>query len=174
MLITICLSLVKCLLIFFAHFWMCVVCHYYYGVVRVVYIFWIRLLYQIRVLHIHVFFWSFACLFIFMLPFYFVWFGFLFVCFCLFFFWPLCVACGILFPEPGIEPAPPAVTVWSLNHWTAREVPSFYFYLFIFIFKWLFLKCSSFNFDEVQFIMLSGIEIFAQLKVLKIFSYVLF
>ena len=25
--------------------------------------------------------------------------------------------------QPGIEPAPPAVEVWSLNHWTAREVP---------------------------------------------------
>ena len=32
-------------------------------------------------------------------------------------------ACGILFPRPGIEPVPPAVEVWSLNHWTAREVP---------------------------------------------------
>ena len=24
---------------------------------------------------------------------------------------------------PGIEPMSPAVEVWSLNHWTAREVP---------------------------------------------------
>ena len=31
-------------------------------------------------------------------------------------------ACGILVPQPGIEPAPPAVEAQSLNHWTAREV----------------------------------------------------
>ena len=23
----------------------------------------------------------------------------------------------------GIEPVPPAMEAWSLNHWTAREVP---------------------------------------------------
>ena len=34
------------------------------------------------------------------------------------------MACGILVPLPGIELTPPAVEVWSLNHWTAREVPS--------------------------------------------------
>ena len=28
---------------------------------------------------------------------------------------------------PGIKHVPPAVEVWSLNHWTAREVPSSYF-----------------------------------------------
>ena len=46
----------------------------------------------------------------------------------LFLFWPHSAACGILVPKPGIEPAPPAVEAWSLNHWTAREVsflPSF-------------------------------------------------
>ena len=32
-------------------------------------------------------------------------------------------ACGILVPWPGIEPASPALEAWSLNHWTAREVP---------------------------------------------------
>ena len=26
-------------------------------------------------------------------------------------------------PLPGIEPAPPALEAWSLNHWTARELP---------------------------------------------------
>ena len=40
----------------------------------------------------------------------------------LLFFWPHRVACGILVPLPGIEPTPPAVEAWSLNHWTAREV----------------------------------------------------
>ena len=32
------------------------------------------------------------------------------------------VVCGILVPRPGIEPVPPVVEAWSLNHWTAREV----------------------------------------------------
>ena len=40
-----------------------------------------------------------------------------------FFFWPHCMACGILVPSPGIEPTSPALEVWSLNHWTTREVP---------------------------------------------------
>ena len=44
-----------------------------------------------------------------------------------FFFWPCRVACGILVPWPGIKPVPPAVEVWSPNHWTAREVPRFLF-----------------------------------------------
>ena len=41
----------------------------------------------------------------------------------LFIYWPHLVACGILVPWPRIEPVPPALEVWSLNHWTAREVP---------------------------------------------------
>ena len=32
-------------------------------------------------------------------------------------------ACGILVPQPEIEPVPLAVEAWSLNHWTTREVP---------------------------------------------------
>ena len=31
-------------------------------------------------------------------------------------------ACGILLPRPVIEPVPPALEVWSLNHWATREV----------------------------------------------------
>ena len=38
------------------------------------------------------------------------------------------VACGILVPRPEIERVPPAVEARSLNHWTAREVPSFLFF----------------------------------------------
>ena len=34
-------------------------------------------------------------------------------------------ACGILVPQPGIEPMPPALEAQSLNHWSAREVPHF-------------------------------------------------
>ena len=41
----------------------------------------------------------------------------------IFFFGPRRAACRILVPRWGIEPAPPAVEVWSLNHWATREVP---------------------------------------------------
>ena len=42
----------------------------------------------------------------------------------LFFFFSLLhlEACGILVPQPGIKPTPPAMEVQSLNYWTAREV----------------------------------------------------
>ena len=35
------------------------------------------------------------------------------------------VSCGIWdpVPWPGMEPRPPALGVWSLNHWTTRAVP---------------------------------------------------
>ena len=41
----------------------------------------------------------------------------------LFRFWPRLAAYCFLVPQPGIEPAPPAVEARGLNHWTAREVP---------------------------------------------------
>ena len=37
----------------------------------------------------------------------------------LFYFCP----CGILVPRPGMEPMPPTVEGWILNHWTPREIP---------------------------------------------------
>ena len=40
-----------------------------------------------------------------------------------FFLWPCPSACGILVPWPGMEPIPSTLEAWSLNHWTAREVP---------------------------------------------------
>ena len=40
-------------------------------------------------------------------------------------FWLCSVACRILVPQPGIKPVTPAVEAKSLNHWTAREVPSY-------------------------------------------------
>ena len=33
------------------------------------------------------------------------------------------IACGILVPQPGIEPLSPELEAWSLNHWALREVP---------------------------------------------------
>ena len=46
-----------------------------------------------------------------------------------FFFWPCCVAYGILVPRPGIEPMAPAVEVQSLSHWTA-ELPEKSFFIY--------------------------------------------
>ena len=40
---------------------------------------------------------------------------------------PCHAACGILIPWPGIEPIPPALEAWSLNHWTPGKSPSFSF-----------------------------------------------
>ena len=40
-----------------------------------------------------------------------------------FFFHSFFQACGILFPQPGIEPVPSALEAWSVNHWTTNEVP---------------------------------------------------
>ena len=33
------------------------------------------------------------------------------------------MACGILVPQPGIEPVPPELEAQRLNPWTAREIP---------------------------------------------------
>ena len=38
------------------------------------------------------------------------------------FFLFVCLPCGISVLQPGIKPRPLALPVWSLNHWTAREV----------------------------------------------------
>ena len=63
----------------------------------------------------------------------------------LFLFWLCHVACGILVPRPGIEPALSTVTAPIPNHGTAREFPwiiviFFYkFYLFIYLFIYLFM-----------------------------------
>ena len=45
-----------------------------------------------------------------------------FLCFMFWFFGH--ESCGILTPHSGIEPASRALEARSLNHWTAREVPS--------------------------------------------------
>ena len=34
------------------------------------------------------------------------------------------MACGILVPQPGIEPMPLAEEAYSLNRWIVREVPT--------------------------------------------------
>ena len=39
------------------------------------------------------------------------------------FVWPYHAAFEILVPRPGIQPMSLALGMWSLNHWTTREVP---------------------------------------------------
>ena len=39
-------------------------------------------------------------------------------------------ACRVLVPQPGIEPALPAVEEQSLNHWAARGFPAVFFFFF--------------------------------------------
>ena len=39
-------------------------------------------------------------------------------------FWLPAVACRILVPWPEIEPVPPAMEVWNLNHWSTKETPT--------------------------------------------------
>ena len=41
-----------------------------------------------------------------------------------FFFLPQRMAYGVLVPQPGTEPAPPALEAWSANWKPAREVPT--------------------------------------------------
>ena len=67
----------------------------------------------------------------------FFFFFFLLFDFNVFIYWPCHVACGILVPQPGVEPAPPAVEVQSLNHWTTKEVPDF-----------IVFKCVSYMTEE--------------------------
>ena len=74
-----------------------------------------------------------------------LWFTFLNIAYqVLFFFWPHCMACGILVPQPGIKPVPPAVEVQSPNHWTTREVPPSV------ISKHITLLCSSSTYQRVK------------------------
>ena len=38
------------------------------------------------------------------------------------------MACGILVPQPGIEPVPAAVEARSFNQWPTREVPTVFYF----------------------------------------------
>ena len=68
------------------------------------------------------------------------------------FFGLYCMACGVVFPQLGIEPVLPAMAVQSLHLWTIREVPELPPFLFFFkicssiYFSWTF----SFSFLTIQ------------------------
>ena len=61
-----------------------------------------------------------------------------------FFFWPCHTACGILVPQPGIKPVPPALEAQSSNHWTAREFPPFE------PFKFCTCACITYSQNKIQ------------------------
>ena len=84
--------------------------HIFYTLVYLIYI-----THYLHLFHIFIF-----CL----LPFFFnrIWKEFIWNFF-LFFFRPLCAVRGILVSWPRIKLKTSAVKAWSLNHWTAREVP---------------------------------------------------
>ena len=44
-------------------------------------------------------------------------------------------ACGILVPQPGIQPVPPAVEAQSPNPWTTREFPYLCFFVVVLFFN---------------------------------------
>ena len=56
-----------------------------------------------------------------------------------FVFWPYPLARGIVVPQSGIEPVPPAVEAWSPNHLTTWEVPILIFLSFFKIIMCAFL-----------------------------------
>ena len=51
-------------------------------------------------------------------------------------------AYGILASQSGIEPIPPALGGWNLNHWTPREVP-------VFVVLWFYFLTSNLNVSEI-------------------------
>ena len=67
------------------------------------------------------------------------------------------VTCRLLVPWAGIEPAPPAVAVQSLNHWTTREV--LLFALFSKNFLW-----KNFNSQKVSNHVMSPCVLIPQLQ----------
>ena len=74
------------------------------------------------------------------------------------------MACGILVPQVGIEPGPPALEVQRLNHWTCRKVPSpsflfsSRFYLFpVFLFSF-FKFCCPLKSNDAQVPGLSALQ----------------
>ena len=68
-------------------------------------------------------------------------------------------AYGILVPCAGIEPMPPAVEAWSLNHWTAREVPIVTFFKWSIIYKNIELLCCTPETNRILYIKHTSLKI---------------
>ena len=67
------------------------------------------------------------------------------------------IACGILFPWPGMEPIPPAVEAWRPNHWTAREFPPLLLW-----YCFLFLPSFSFSQPICDFSLINWIHLYLE------------
>ena len=61
------------------------------------------------------------------------------------------MACEVLVPPPGVEPAPTALAAQSLNHWTTREVQLSAFYNLYSCFSCLAALSSPQEEDEAGF-----------------------
>ena len=53
----------------------------------------------------------------------------LYYCFCVFFFFSVLGSCGILTPQLGNWTHTPCIGMWSLNHYTIREIPTLHLIL---------------------------------------------
>ena len=60
--------------------------------------------------------------------------------------WTLRCSIWGLVPLWGIKPRPPALGVWSLSHWTTREVPSLFLEQ---LSKWLYCWFPNFNVKNI-------------------------
>ena len=65
-------------------------------------------------------------------------------------YWPCCVACGNLVPQPGIKPEPSAAETWNPNHWTTTEVPEISYSLYLFMYYWNFCDVCGLNFNKTK------------------------
>ena len=54
----------------------------------------------------------------------------------------------MLVHQPGIEPVTPALGAWSINHWTAREVPIISDLTHCFLFTKFITDLNSFNLNN--------------------------
>ena len=68
-----------------------------------------------------------------------------------FIFWPQHVACGVLVPQLQIEPVSPALEAQSVNHWTSREVPSYFLFLWVSVDSWIFIYSKFYSISVVNF-----------------------
>ena len=58
----------------------------------------------------------------------------------------------MLVHQPGIEPVTPALGAWSINHWTAREVPIISDLTHCFLFTAFIMTYS--DLDEISFLLI--------------------
>ena len=85
-----------------------------------------------------------------------------------FFFWPHHVACGILVPQPRIEPVRPAVEVQSANHLDLQGIPLISYFGYLWLWNISFEARSS----TISKILKMSLPLATWNHVLSCFSYV--